>query len=96
MTGRQGLDLGKGTKATNLLFNDWQAFEHLPNHLEFEALQFYDIWFEDHRNALKEVVDYKTQCVDLITALKGVAILATMLGMRMKQMMIMKNFLLLR
>ena len=54
----------------NPLFNDWWAFEQLPNHLEFEALQSYDAWFEDHRDALDGVEDYWTRRVELVTALK--------------------------
>ena len=59
----------------NPLFNDWWAFEQLPNHLEFEALQSYDAWFEDHKDALDMVEDYWTRRVELVTALKeGAAI----------------------
>ena len=59
----------------NPLFNDWWAFEQLPNHLEFEALQAYDAWFEEHRDDLDAVEDYWTRRVELVTALKeGAAI----------------------
>ena len=62
-------------KQRNPLFNDWWAFEQLPNHLEFEALQAYDAWFEDHREDLDAVEDYWTRRVELVTALKeGAAI----------------------
>jgi hypothetical protein len=59
----------------NPLFNDWWAFEQLPNHLEYEALQLYDTWFESHAYDLEEVEDYWTRRVELVTALKeGAAI----------------------
>ena len=59
----------------NALFNDWWAFEQLPNHLEFEALQAYDSWYENNQDDLNEVEDYWARRVELVTALKeGAAI----------------------
>ena len=59
----------------NPVFNDWWAFEQLPSHLEHEALQSYDSWYEEHEEQLMVVELYWTQRVDLITALKeGAAI----------------------
>ena len=60
----------RAQRQRNPLFNDWWAFEQLPNHLEFEALQSYDTWFEDHRDALDGVEDYWTRRIELVTALK--------------------------
>ncbi len=61
----------------NPLFNDWWAFEQLPNHLECEALQLYDSWYESHEEELEGVEDYWARRVELVTALKeGAAISA--------------------
>ena len=47
----------------------------MPNHLEFEALQAYDAWFEDHRDDLDAVEYYWIRRMELVTALKeGAAI----------------------
>ena len=35
----------RAKRQRNPLFNDWWAFEQLPNHLEYEALQSYGTWF---------------------------------------------------
>ena len=58
-----------------VVFNDWWAFEQLPSHLEHEALQSYDSWYEEHEDQLLVVEFYWTQWVELIIALKeGAAI----------------------
>ena len=54
----------------NPVFNDWWAFEQLPSHLEHEALQSYDSWYEEHEEQLLVVELYWTQRVELVTALK--------------------------
>ena len=54
----------------NPLFNDWWAFQQLPNHLEFEALQPHDALFEDHRHDVDAVEDYWICRVELVTTLK--------------------------
>jgi hypothetical protein len=59
----------------NPLFNDWWAFEQLPNHLEYEALQSYDAWYKNNQDNLEEVEEYWARRVELVTALKeGAAI----------------------
>jgi hypothetical protein len=59
------------------LFNDWWAFEQLPNHLEAKAFYSYDIWCEDNKANLSEVEAYWAWRVELVKALKeGAAILA--------------------
>ena len=47
----------------NPIFNDWWAFEQLPSHLEHEALQSYDSWYEEHEEHLLVVELYWTQRV---------------------------------
>ena len=42
----------------NTNFNDWYAFELLPQHLEHEALQTYKQWTETHWMELREVERY--------------------------------------
>ena len=60
----------------NPIFSDWWAFEQLPSHLEHEALQSYDSWYEEHKDQLLVVELYWTQRLELITTLKeGAAIL---------------------
>ena len=44
----------------NPVFNDWWAFEQLPSHLEHEALQSYDSWYEEHEEQLLVVELYWT------------------------------------
>ena len=39
-------------------FNEWYAFELLPQHLEFEALQTYSHWVENHQEELQLVEEY--------------------------------------
>ena len=55
-------------------FNDWYAFELLPQHLEFEALQTYERWTERHEEDLEEVERYWQARVELISALKDGAV----------------------
>ena len=40
------------------LFNDWYAFELLPEHLELEALQTYGRWTARYAAELRPVEDY--------------------------------------
>jgi hypothetical protein len=42
----------------NTNFNDWYAFELLPQHLEHEALQTYEQWTEAHWMELRQVERY--------------------------------------
>ena len=51
-------------------FNDWYAFELLPQHLEHEALQTYERWTVAHWLSLQEVERYWDARVELISALK--------------------------
>ena len=39
----------------NTNFNDWYAFELLPQHLEHEALQMYEQWRDAHLMELRHV-----------------------------------------
>ena len=55
-------------------FNDWYAFELLPQHLEFEALQTYERWTDEHELQLREVERYWEARVELISALKEGAV----------------------
>ena len=40
----------------NINFNDWYAFELLPQHLEYEALQTYEHWTDAHWMELREIL----------------------------------------
>ena len=51
-------------------FNDWYAFELLPQHLELEALQTYRRWTARYTAELRPVEDYWRDRVELETALK--------------------------
>ena len=42
----------------------------MPNHSNIEAIQSYDIWYEDYKDDLDEVEHHWTHCVELITSLK--------------------------
>ena len=42
----------------NTNFNDWYAFELLPQHLEYKALQTYVQWMEAHWVELRQVERY--------------------------------------
>lgn len=55
-------------------FNDWYAFELLPQHLEHEALQTYERWTETHWLELREVEQYWEARIELISALKDGAV----------------------
>ena len=55
-------------------FNDWYAFELLPQHLELEALQTYGRWTALHATELRSVEDYWRDRVELVTALKESAV----------------------
>ena len=55
-------------------FNDWYAFELLPQHLEYEALQTYERWTEGHQRQFREVEQYWKVRVELISALKDEAV----------------------
>jgi hypothetical protein len=55
-------------------FNDWYAFELLPQHLELEALQTYGRWTALHTEDLRPVEDYWRDRVELVTALKESAV----------------------
>ena len=46
----------------------------MPYHLEYEALQSYDSWYEEHEVELTKVEMYWTQRVELVTALKEGAV----------------------
>ena len=54
----------------NTNFNDWYAFELLPQHLEHEALQTYEQWTEAHWMELRQVERYWETRVELVSALK--------------------------
>ena len=53
-------------------FNDWYAFEILPQHLEYEALQTYERWKEGHQRQLREVKQYWKARDEIISTLKDV------------------------
>ena len=55
-------------------FNDWYAFELLPQHLELEALQTYGRFTALHATELRPVEDYWCDRMELVTALKESAI----------------------
>lgn len=55
-------------------FNDYYAFELLPQHLELEALQTYGRWTELHVEELNLVEEYWLNRVELVTALKEGAV----------------------
>ena len=55
-------------------FNDWYAFELLPQHLELEALQTYGRWSALHTNELQLVEEYWRGRIELVTALKESAV----------------------
>src|ERR1700738_4617834 len=55
----------------NTNFNDWYAFELLPQHLEHEALQTYEQWTEAHWMELRQVGRYWETRVELVCALEG-------------------------
>lgn len=54
----------------NPSFNDWYAFELLPLHLEYEALQTYKKWTNAHWRELHQVEWYSETHVELDSALK--------------------------
>ena len=56
------------------LFNDWYAFELLPQHLELEALQTYERWTARYAEDLLPIEDYWRDRVELVTALKESAV----------------------
>ena len=60
----------KTQRQCNPVFKNWWTFKQLPSHLEHEALQSYDSWYEEHKDQLLVVELYWTQRVELITALK--------------------------
>ena len=60
----------KETRQRSSSFNDWYAFELLPQHLEYEALQTYERWTEEYTVQLYQVERYWEARVELITALK--------------------------
>lgn len=55
-------------------FNEWYAFELLPQHLEHEALQTYGRWTEEHSLQLLQVERYWEARIELISALKEGAV----------------------
>ena len=54
----------------NTNFNDWYAFELLPQHLEHEALQIYEQWTDAYLMELREVERYGETRVELVSTLK--------------------------
>ena len=54
----------------NTSFNDWYAFELLPQHLEHEVLQTYEQWRDAHWMALRKVEWYWETWVELVSVLK--------------------------
>ncbi len=55
-------------------FNEWYAFELLPQHLEHEALQTYGRWTEEHSLQLLQVERYWEARIELISTLKEGAV----------------------
>ena len=55
-------------------FNDWYAFELLPQHLELEALQTYGTWTALHAAELRPVEDYWRDRMELVTTIKESAV----------------------
>lgn len=49
----------------------------MSNHLELEALQAYDSWYENNQDNLDEVEEYRARRVELVTALKEGAAVTT-------------------
>ena len=47
----------RAQRQQNPFFNAWWVFIPLLNHFEFEALQLYDTWFQDHNDELNQVKD---------------------------------------
>jgi len=66
-------------------FNDWYAFELLPQHLEFEALQTYERWTDEHELQLREVERYWEARVELISALKEGAVASLLPAVKVEE-----------
>jgi hypothetical protein len=69
----------------NTNFNNWYAFELLPQHLEHEALQTYEQWTEAHWMELRQVERYWETRVELVSTLKESASFSLMAVLEVKR-----------